>query len=322
MSYYTDRAVFVKKEGTWGTQATPTSNDVINYLLGYEMTSAERRAEEFVIGGSRDSRSRTWLQREVSGLLDFQPVSGRIFYYVLGKALGGGNTSGESASLPCTITPGSVVPGLTIWREIRSPNEYLRAYGNKIDRLELVIEQGEDVTCSCDLVGKDVSNTSFSWMDPNIDWNKDPLAFYNCTVKYINPGGTLTVDHLRSCRTEIRNNLEARFSAGSGTFSCIEIREGGLEVAGRLVIDYPLDTFASYILGRNEGTLTITLGNSYGTMTITLNNIIFEELPDAIRGLDAMEMDLPFVARKPSGDNIIKVVLDYPGVNTLGDLKF
>lgn len=322
MSYYTERGVFIKKESSWGTQTAPASTDVVNYLLSYEATSAERRADEFVIGGARDTRSRAWLQREVTGALEFQPITGRIFYYALGKAEGGG-VGDESASIPCTITPNSVVPGLTIWREIRSPEEWVETWGNKIDRLELTIEQGEDVTCSCDLAAKNMANADKTWMTPDIDFSLYPLAFHNCTVKYINPDGTLTVDHLRSGRIEIRNNLDARFSAGSGTFTPIEIREGGLEVTGRLVVDYPFSTFHTYILGRNEGTLEVTIGSTdNGTMTITINNIIFEEFPDAISGLDAMELDLPFVARKPTGGDVIKVVINHPTAATLGELEY
>lgn len=324
MSYYTERGIFIKQEGTWGTQATPASTDVINYLLSYEATSAENRADEFVIGGARDTRSRAWLQREVTGALEYQPITGRIFYYALGKAAGGSIPAyGEAASIPCTITPDSVVPGLTIWREIRQPEEWVQTWGNKIDRLELVIEQGEDITCSVDLPAKDMDNAVQTWMTPDIDFTLFPMAFHNCSVKYINPGGTLTVDHLRSCRIEIRNNLEARFSAGAQAITCIELKEAGLEVTGRLVVDYPFSTFQTYILGRNEGTLTVEIGTTAnGTMTIALNNIIFEEFPDAITGLDAMEMDLSFIARKPSGGDVITVVVNHPTVATLGGLEY
>lgn len=323
MSYYTERGVFFKIEGTWGTEATPTSTDVINYLMDYEAEISDQKEEAFVIGGGRDSRKRAWLQREVVGALEFEPLTGRMFYFALGDAAGENSSSGATSSLPCTITPGTVVPGITIWREARDPEEWICTYGNKIDRFEFTIEQSGGVMMAVDLVGKNGNNTDHTWMTPDIAFSLDPLSFYHSEVVYTGPYGNTTLDHLRSFVVEGRNNLEARFSAGAGTFIASEIREQGFEVGGRLVIDYPFSTFATDILARDEGTIVATVGNSQnGTMVITLCNVTFESYPDAISGLDIMELDLAFTARKPTGGYAMTVTVDHPSITTLDGLDF
>ena len=323
MSYYTERGVFIKVEGTWGVEATPTTADVVNYLMDYEAEITENKEEEFVIGGSRDSVKRVWLQREVAGALEFEPVSARAFYLALGGVLGGG-VSGEGASLPCTITPTSILPGITLQREIRYPEEWLTTYGNKVDRLELTIENETGAMIAIDFAGKDGNNTDHTWMTPDIDFTLEPLTFYNSKVVRTGPGGAATLDHLRSFSIECRNDLEARFSPGAGTFVAQEIREKGLEVSGRMVIDYPFNTFATDILNRTESTITVTLGNAdNGTMVITLNNVTFEGFPDAISGLDVMELDLTWMARKPSPtEYAIQVVYNNPNGGVLSDYKY
>lgn len=323
MSYYTERGVFFKEEGTWGTEATPTSTDVINYLTDYEAEIMDVKEEAFVIGGSRDTRKRAWLQREVTGALEFEPLSGKMFYFALGKAVGSNGTLGLASSLPATITPTTVVPGITIWREARDPEEWINTWGNKTDRLELTVEQSAGVIMSVDLAAKDGDASDQSWMTPAIAFTLDPLSFADSKVVYTGPGGASTLDHLRLFSVEIRNNLDARFSAGAGTFVCQEIREQGLEVGGRLVVDYPFGTFATDILARQEGTIVATIGNAQnGSMVITLSNVTFESYPDAITGLDIMELDLSWTARKPTDGSAIEVVVNHPTATLLSSCEF
>jgi len=312
-------------ETNWAVATSPASTDVIDYLRGFELTSTENKEEDFIIGGGRAVRGRRWLNREVSGALDFEPCSGRMFYAALGSIAGAGGT-GESTTLPCTIGMETVLPSFTIKREIRYPGEAIQSSGLKIDRLEMNIDEGGPVVITCDLAGQSYSIPIYTTLTPDIDFSATPYGYQHSSIDIImNSGATTNVDHMRNFRLEIRNNLEAIFSPGKGSLGCTHLKERGLEITGRMLFDYPFATFATDILGRTENTLKVTLaGATQGTVVLTISDVAFEGFPDAIRGMDMMQLDLPFVARQPSSTGSIITITQgsISGATVLSDLAY
>ena len=141
MSYYTDRWVLFKEEGTFGTYATP--NTFMNYMLAWDVTTSENLIEEELIAGARDWKSRAWTEEEIAGRFEFQPVSAKMFYFVLGSF---SNTVGTAH----TMKPHSTIPSLSFYRglypDASSNTVSIGYYGVKIDTAEIRLEVGEDVT--------------------------------------------------------------------------------------------------------------------------------------------------------------------------------
>jgi len=310
LSYYTERWILIGEEGTWGTWKTPDTFPT--YLLSWDATTTEHRAEEEVIGGDRDSRSRVWLHREVVARWEEQLVSSKVFYLALGS-----HSTGDTASpYRHTISPASTVPSLSIYRGLtptytgESATLSLGYMGMKVDTCELNFEAGEDVTVELNFAGKDTTIPT-ALGKPDIDFSIEPFTYSHCSVDVITPNGTVNVSHLRRGNITIDNNLEAKVTSGSGSYKPVEIRERGLRVSGRLVVFAPLGTLSSVILNRNECTLKVyMIGDdaNMGTIEITVNNIVFDELSDELRGLEQVEMELPFSAKPSTGGDVIQIV--------------
>jgi hypothetical protein len=170
------------------------------------------------------------------------------------------------------------------------------------------------------LAGKDGTVETVTYSAPSIDYAVVPFAYHEGVLTY--NGDTL--GHLIRVVITGNNNLEARYAAGGtiGTvFTCQELREGQLDVSGRFTIDKPLSTYASEVLSRGEGVMTLSLTSATGTITITLNNVALEEYSESITGLDAIEVEYPFTCRrKSSTEPAIQVAQS--GTGLWIDLKF
>jgi len=298
MSYYTERYLKWGREGTWAVEVTP--DKYFNYLLRTEATTTENKAEEAIIGGGRGLRSRCWLHREVVGVYEFQPITGRIFEFILGSV------SPDITVQPYrhTISPSTVVPSMTLERVIRSPLEGMKYIGVKIDTAELTIEQQEDVVMVVNWAGNDSKQTTPGWTVPPLDFAIEPYSFYHATMRY----GTLTMENVTRFILTMNNNLTARYSASEGEFTCVEIREGAFEVSGRIVVGKDISNYVADLLGRKETDCTITLAKSGHTIELQINDIAFDEYADVLTGIEPYEVEFPFVAREVPGVPAIRAI--------------
>jgi len=299
MSYYTERYLKWGKEDKWGEEVT-TPEDYFNYLLRTEATTTENKAEEAVICGGRDLRSRCWLHREVVGVYEFQPITGRIFEFILGSV----SPNVTVQPYRHTIDPSTIVPSMTLERVIRQPLEGMKYIGVKIDTAELTIEQQEDVTMVCNWAGKNAKQTSPGWTIPTIDFAIEPYSFYHATMQY----GTITMENVTRCIITINNNLTPRYSASEGEYTCVEIREGALEVTGRISVGKDIRIYVEDLLSRGGENCTIKLAKTGHTMEIRLNDISFDEYADVLTGIEPYEVEFPFVARRTATGPAIRVV--------------
>jgi len=299
MSYYTERYLKWGREGTWGVEVT-TPENYFNYLLRTEATTTENKAEEAIICGGRDLRSRCWLHREVVGVYEFQPITGRIFEFILGSV------SPDTTVSPYkhTIDPSTVVPSMTLERMIRSPEEGMRYIGVKIDTAELTIEQQEDVTMVVNWAGKDAKQTVPTWKAPPIDFAIEPYSFYHATMQY----GTIKMENVTRFIITINNNLTPRYSASEGEYTCVEIREGALEVTGRMSVGKDISRYVDDLLSRGGENCTIKLAKTGHTIEIRLNDISFDEYADVLTGIEPYEVEFPFVARRTTTGPAIRVI--------------
>jgi len=120
------------------------------------------------------------------------------------------------------------------------------------------------------------------------------------TVSLIYPTGTLALDNISRFVLSINNNLEARYSAGAQSYKAVELREGALEVTGRVGLSGDITDMASIVTNRQDCTIIAKLIKSSATITFTANNVSFGEYVDELTGLDPVEVEIPFTARPNS----------------------
>jgi hypothetical protein len=313
MSYYTDRWVLFKGEGTWGTWSTP--NTFPNYLMDWSATTTENKVEEDLIGGSRDYRKRVWLEEGVAAKWTEEMVSAKIFEYILGGRSG---TLGVGAA---TYSPAATLPSMSIYRGLapdESNNTLSLGYlGMKVDTADLTIEQSGDVKLDLNFAGKGVTIPT-QIAKGTLDMTQVAYAFHNSSLNIVSPGPTTTVlDNVAKIVISVNNNLSARYSAGANTYKAVELREGAMEVTGRIAIGGDITPMSSIVTNRQDCTLNLTLARSNATITFTLKNVSFGELPDDLTGLKPVELDLPFSARPASGLDAISVVETNTTANSL-----
>jgi len=197
-----------------------------------------------------------------------------------------------------TFVPDTVVPSFSLLRAIRTPEEFIKYLGCKVDSAEITCEAGEDVTAVYNFVAKSSTfNTTETWAAPGVDVTVNPFAYYQGEITW---GGT-TLQDVQRVVVNISNNLEARYAVGgtlTPTYGAQEIREGALEVSGRVLLGKDVGTISSDLFTRADAkTIIVTLTKTDCTMTITMNNCVFGEYPDAISGADIYEVEVPFTAR-------------------------
>ncbi len=307
MSYFTDRWIKFAKEDTWGEWTSPTTFP--NYLTDWAATTTENKNEEDLIGGSRDWRKVTWLEEGVVARWTQEMVSGKIFEYILGSTT-------DTSSSPVTYSPASSLPSMSIYRGLY-PDENgdtisLGYYGMKVDTAEITIEQGSDVQIELNFAGKGVTLPTAS-AKPSLDMTVVPFSFYHSSIDVIHPNGQFAATMATRLQISVNNNLEARLSAGAQDYRPVEIREGGLQVTGRLTVGGNFGELSSIVLNRQTCTIQVYLIKTEHTIQVTLNNVTFGELPDELSGLDIIEGEFPFSARPSSGNDAIKVIEDFSG---------
>ena len=299
MSEYPERYVRLGNETAWGTYATPSSFDPINFCLGFDATTVEERLEEDIIVTSRQARSRVWVQRAVAGAFEANVFSPRLLYYALGWA------NSDSAS-PYTVNiSGSIsLPSFSIERGLKGVSDtvYTGYMGCKIDRYELLIEREEDIIQTVDWVGSDntfPTYTAWSTVCTTIAIPTDAYPYHQACLKW----GATTLN-LHRLRLEVNNNLVPRYSGtcASGNPVARAIAEGLQAISGDFIIDRDIKTFANtFAKGRTEGTIVVTIANATrGTMVITIRNVALDEFADAMRGMDVYEVTFPWTARPSS----------------------
>ena len=307
MSYFTDRWIKFGKESSWGEWTTPDTFP--NYLTDWSATTTENKNEEDLIGGSRDWRKVTWLEEGVVARWTQELVSGKIFEYILG-------TVSDTDTSPVTYSPASTLPSMSVYRGLYPDEDgntvSLGYYGLKVDTAELTIEQGADVQLEINFAGKGATIPS-ALSKPSLDMSLVPFSFYHSSIDVKHPAGQFTAKYATRLQISINNNLEARYGSGAMQYRPIEIREGELEVTGRLTVEGYFGELSSIVLNRQTCTIDVYLIKSGHTIQITLNNVTFGELPDELSGLDVVEGEFPFSARPSSGNDAIKVVEYFSG---------
>jgi len=307
MSYYTDRWVLFKQEGTWGTWAT-NPDTFPNYLMEWSATTTENKEEEDIIAGSRDYRKRVWLEEGVVGRWVEEVVTAKIFEYVLGSHTGTAGTVTPSAS---TYDTGATLPSMSIYRALY-PNESnatvsIGYLGMKVDTAELTVEQSGDVRLELNFAGKGVTIPASPIAKGTVSMSETAYAFHNCTVSLVHPSGTLALDNISRFVLSVNNNLEARYSAGAQTYKAIELREGALEVTGRIGLSGDITDMASIVTNRQDCTIIAKLIKTGATITFTANNVSFGEYVDELTGLDPIEVEIPFTARPNASSDALVI---------------
>ncbi len=295
MSEYVERVVRFGAEGTFGTYIVDTP---IYYCLGFEATTTEERIEEDLVSPSRQSFSRIFSQRTVVGSLEENVLSPRLAYYALGWV-------DEDAASPYTINISGThtLPSFSLERGLQGATSTIWAgyRGCKVDRFELVVEAEEDVVQTIDWIGQDSTLPTQAWSIATSSYSTypaNPFAYYHAYLRWGN--GAI---RLKKVRMEINNNLVPIFASESigDDPILVELREGAQVITGDFVADDQVDNYASFLRGRNEGTIAIHIGNDdRGTIVYTMNNVALDEFADAIRGRDVYEVTFPFRAR-PTG---------------------
>jgi len=322
-SDYTERYVRAGNETTWGTYASPSSFDALEYIMNFNATAEEVLIEEDLIAASRQARSRAFAQREVAGSFEENPLSPRWLYYALGSV-----SSDATSPYSTTISGSYYLPSFSIEEGMRGQSDtmYVGYMGCKVDRLEFLIEGEEDITFTVDWAGKDNTFPSYaSWgtVAPSGAWTGDPVPYHKACLKW----GSETINLYR-IRGEINNNLEARFagSCGSGVATATALREGSQLISGEFRIESNVQQYAeTFARGRTEGTITISYGtDSLGTIEITLNKVAITEFPNDLSGRDAYEVDFPFTARAsgPSNYDAISVTYESTAYGTIHDMPW
>jgi hypothetical protein len=285
--------------------------------MDWSATTTENKVEEDLIGGSRDYRKRVWLEEGVAAKWTEEMVSAKIFEYILGGRSG---TLGIGMN---TYAPAATLPSMSIYRGLY-PDESngtlsLGYLGMKVDTADLTIDSKGDVKIDINFAGKGVTIPT-NIAKGSLDMSQIAFAFHNSSINLISPGPTTTVlENVAKLVISVNNNLEARYSAGAGSYKAVELREGAMEVTGRITLGGDLTPMSSIILNRQDCTMNLTLlrSNGTGTITFTLKNISFGELPDDLTGLKPVEMDLPFTARPANGLDAISVTENNTTANSL-----
>ena len=303
ISYYTDRWIRFKQEGTWGTWSSPDTFP--NYMLEWSATTTENKAEEDLIGGARDYRKRVWLEEGVVGRWNQELVSAKIFEYILGSRTG-------DAGVASTYAPGSTLPSMSIYRGIypdeSSSTVSLGYPGMKVDTAELTIEEAGDIRLDVNFAGKGVTIPT-AIAKGTLNMNVEAFAFHHSSIDIIYPGPTtLNLDNVQRFVLSVNNNLEARYSAGAGSYKAVELREGAMEVTGRITLGGDLKVMESIALNRYDNTLKVYLKKAGSTITTTLKNISFGEVPDEMAGLEPIEPEFAFTARPSAGSDAIQII--------------
>lgn len=301
---YTDRWIKFKKETTWGQWSTPDTFP--NYLMEWRATTTENKEEEDIIAGSRDFRKRVWLEEGVTATWSQELVSAKIFEYVLGA------TSATGSETAATYSPYSTLPSMSIYRGLypdESGNTVSLGYlGMKVDSAELTIEESGPVVLDLDLVGRGVTiPAAIARSTPNMAI--EPFSFYHSSIDIIyGANNTLNLDSISRFVLSINNNLEAMYSAGAGSYKAVSIREGVIEVTGRLALNGDLGLMESIALSRMDTTIKVYLKKTGSTITVTLKNVSFDEIPDELRGLEPIENEFSFTARPATGNDAVTVI--------------
>jgi hypothetical protein len=309
MSYYTDRWVKFKKETAWGTWNAPDT--IVNYLMDWSATTTENKEEENIIAGARDFKKRVWLEEGVVGKWTQELVTGKMFEFILGTYTTAAPTTG-----PFTYSVISTIPSMSIFRGVY-PDETnstfaVGYYGMKVDSADLTIESKGPVNLEISFAGRGSTIpipplTGLGRSTP--DMTQVAYAFHNSSISLISPGPNTTwLDNVSKFVMTMNNNLEARYSAGANSYRAVELREGALEISGRITLGGDLTTMSSIVTSRQDCTLILNLIKNGGTIVATLKNVSFDEMPDELKGLDVVELEFPFVARPSSGSDALVVV--------------
>ncbi len=312
-SGYIERYLLAGTEADWGT---PQSTYAVYWGLALDATVTENRIEEDIIAVSRQARSRIYTTREIVGSLEWNPLGARGFQYALGQVI-------NDAAAPYTIEIGGTLglPSFSILRGMRSDADTVQVHyaGCKCDRLELLIEEGEDIVMTMDFVGYNTVPvaTDFDSNKPTGAWGYNPPSYFDSCLIW----GDNTLD-LRRVRLEVNNNLTARYAGicTGGLNLPVAIREGAQEVTGEFRVDTDILQYVDFMTSHPvaEGTIKILFGTDYmGTVEVLIEQVAIDEWADSMRGRDEYELDIPFVARAsgPSNYDAIRVKHGTGGYN-------
>ena len=225
-------------------------------------------------------------------------MSSKPFYLALGSY--DFNTITQQAS----ITPASTVPSLSFYRGLLDDSGdtiSVGYYGVKIDSWELTAEAEEDIVLDIDLAG--IGATVPSAIEKPTLQNLNAFAFHEVDFRV---EGTVYSGFNRLVLSG-NNNLEAKYAANL-SYRPLAIREGALEITGRITVFDDLDTWNTLVTSRSEYDVEVWLKKSNQTITIYLANVAFGEYGEPLRGLDEVDVEIPFRARRIGTTPAIKVI--------------
>jgi len=277
-----------------------------NYLKSFNVSIRENIDKAGVISGSRDQARIAVLGEETEVEFEHELMSPYPLYFALGSI-------SPSPTPPFSISVGSTLPTMTFARYLEpvetGEQKLLRVWGAKVDSMEFNVEANGLANISATCYGNRATIDTSGTITASIDYTKDPVYFNDFTIKV----DTQSIDEISRISFTVNNNLERKYaistSAGYGAY-CIP--EGFLEIEGRLELGGKALGMLEKVLNRTAGhTIELIIAKTHGgevTSTITLPNVMFNEYPEKIEGIEPYSIEIPFQAIPSSSQPAIKIV--------------
>lgn len=291
-SDYTQRTV---KFGIVDGATLPPTTDLtltVNYLRSCEITVRENIDKQPIIGGSRESARVSVLGEEPDVRMEMDAMSFYPFYLALGNITG--------TVPPYTITTSATVPFVAIGRHLL-PTEsgeqpLLRVWGAKVDSLDLTIGAGEIATYEINFKGKGATITGET-ISSTIDYSIQPIHFSDVDV--IVDGTTLP--EVERVNLSVKNDIDRKLSVSTAVgYRAYAMRESALSLEGRITVGaFALSMLDKVLQRASQHTVQIVVNKTHeGTVTgtITLPNVMFNEYPDRLEGIEPYSVEIPFNA--------------------------
>lgn len=275
----------------------------INYLRTCEITVRENIDRQAIIGGSRESARVSVLGEEPDIRLEMDAMSFYPFYFALGSI--------EGTIAPYTITTSATVPFLAFGRHLTpvesGESPLMMVWGCKVDSLDFTVGAGEIATYELNIKGKG-STISNNTISATINYDLQPIHFSD--IDLIVDGTTLP--EVERINLSVKNDIDRRLSVSTAVgYRAYAMRESALVAEGRITVGaYALSMLSKVLERASQHTVQIVVnktheGNVNGT--ITMPNVMFNEYPDRLEGIEPYSVEIPFIAIPSSSQPAIKV---------------
>lgn len=259
---------------------------IVNYATSFEGSEVFNLIEQEVTAGNRWDVDITEGAKEYNARIEAELCSGLPFKYALGSRSG-------SIEAAFTITPANVLPSVNVTGE--SDADSLQVQGAKVDRMRMDWSTGEYVTYEMEFTGKASAGTAATG---NTDWSIEAATAANLEATW---NGN-TISEMQGGNLEIRNNLEARYAAGTGN-DPNKIREQRLEASGAITVGK--DGIGDL---SSSGSLQINVKDI--GVTIYVGSVALDEDPTEFTGHDIYEVEFSWTAQIPSSGSIVWLIDD------------